>query len=438
MRVALATLLASLAAAAPASAGEISVGGGVLRIAGGNGFVDADVRQDGASFVVDDYGQSLEPGAGCRTEVPEVVGPIGDRRITCTGVTAAVEATVGGEGNFLMITSDLPKRLRGGDGVDTMIGNGAGQTIALGGPGDDYLSGGSGDDRLEGGPGDDGLRGGAGVDTALGGEDDDFLQGDGSGCCAEPTADLPPPAGTADVLDGGPGSDRFAEIEPADRLSGGDGRDTASFFGNGALDLTLGAGGLDVENVSVELADATVRGDGRANEIVTGEGKDAIDAGAGFDKVITGRGDDTVTVRDGFPDYVDCGEGADRVVAEPADEVDASCEVVERADLPAAAPGTPAAPSAIAPSDLKVSARRKGRRVTLRGRLVLPAGASTSLCKGGGVTLEVRGLRKRLVRHGTVLDGRCAFSVKLKAKVRRRIRVKAYFAGTPAVAPIGS
>ena len=68
---------------------------------------------------------------------------------------------------------------------------------------------------------------------------------------------------------------------------------------------------------------------------------------------------------------------------------------------------------------------------------MLPAGAPSSLCEGGGVTLQIRGVRRRAVRRGTVLDGRCAFTMKLKAKGRRRIRVKAYFAGTPSVAPIG-
>ena len=442
MRGCLATLLVTLAAAAPAPAAEISVSAGVLRLDGTGQAVDVDITQDGASFAVVDYAQSLKAGAGCTLDTPEppLIGPLGDRTFTCTGVTAAVEAQVGGQGSYVNVLADLPKRLRGGPGDDALIGQGSGPTEASGGDGQDFVGGGAADDVLEGGPGEDGLRGGGGADRLSGGDDGDSLVGDDSGCCADASGpaveETPAAAGTADVLDGGAGPDDF-EAEAADRVTGGDGRDTARFSGKAPVTVVLG-GALDVENVSTEQGDSTITGDARANEIRTGEGRDTVDAGGGFDKVQTGPGDDTVRARDGFPDFVECGDGSDTVVADAADEVESTCEAVDRAAAPAApAPGTTPAASLIAPSDLRVGVRRKGRRVTLRGKLVLPAGTAPSLCTGGGVTLEIRGLGRRVRRRGTVLDARCAFTVRLRSKGRRsKLRVKAYFAGTPAVAPI--
>jgi Ca2+-binding RTX toxin-like protein len=441
MKRSIATLFATLAVAAPASAGEISVQGGVLRIDGGTGYLDADVYKNEADYSVTDYGQSLEPGDGCTLDTPEapVVGPLNDRTMTCKGVTVAVEATVGAEDNFLVVDSDLPKRLRGGAGRDLLLGYGSGPTEATGGAGEDSLTGGTGKDTLDGGAGTDRLRGGGDADRLLGGEGEDTLQGDDSSCCIEgPEEEAPKPAGTADLLDGGAGGDTFTGVEPGDLVTGGDGRDTVAVVSRIPVSLVLGAGGLDVENVNVEEGDATVRADGRANDVATGKGKDDIDPGAGFDKVLSGAGDDTVSVRDAFPDYVDCGEGADRVVADAQDEVDATCEAVDRAAPAPPASGGPAAPALISPSDLKVSVKRKGRRVTLRGLVVLPAGTNPSLCKGGGVTLEIKGVMRKTVRRGTVLDARCRFTSTLKGtRKRRKVRVKGFFAGTPQIAPIG-
>jgi Ca2+-binding RTX toxin-like protein len=214
-------------------------------------------------------------------------------------------------------------------------------------------------------------------------------------------------------------------------MTGGEGRDRAYMFAAGPLAVTLGPGGMDVESVTVERADATVRGNTSVNEIITGEGKDDVDPGAGFDTVDTGKGDDRVNVRDGFPDLVSCGEGADAVVADTQDEVESNCEAVDRAAIaPPATPGAPVAAGLIAPTDLQISARRSGRNTILRGRLMLPAGASAALCDGGGITLKVG---KR--RIGTTLNAKCAFTVKLKGRVKRS-KVKAYFAGTPALAPV--
>ncbi len=51
---------------------------------------------------------------------------------------------------------------------------------------------------------------------------------------------------------------------------------------------------------------------------------------------------------------------------------------------------------------------------------------------------EIKGLSRKTVRRGTVLNAKCGFTVKLKGTgKRRKVRVRAYFAGTPGIAPIG-
>lgn len=442
-RTTVASLLATLAVAAPASAASVSVEGGVLKINGGSDYVDLDATQDGTDFSIHDWSYELEAGDGCELDSPElpVLGSVGEERtMTCSDVTASVHATVGGQGNWVYVSSDLPMQLEGGPGGDALFGFGAGAVTAIGGAGDDQLGGGTGTDRLDGGEGMDYLSGGDGTDHLTGGEGADELIGDASMCCFEgEEGEAPALKNTPDVLEGGAGNDRFRGIEPVDVLTGGEGRDAASIESEAPITVALGAGGLDVESVEVRPGDATVRGDARVNEIRTSDGKDTIDPGAGFDLVESGRGDDTVTVRDGFPDVVNCGEGADRVVADTQDEVEASCETVERAATApvAVTPGAPAPVSTlIAPRDLKIAVKKQRRGVVLRGKLLLPAGAPTALCKGGGISLEVKGVGRRTIRTGTVLSGKCTFTLKLKGRAKKKVRVKAFFAGTPALAPV--
>ncbi|MFN3857820.1 MAG: Ig-like domain-containing protein [Caulobacter sp.] len=57
--------------------------------------------------------------------------------------------------------------INGGDGADTLTGNGSGDLTFNGEGGDDVLTGGSGDDVLTGGEGSDTITGGDGVDTAV-------------------------------------------------------------------------------------------------------------------------------------------------------------------------------------------------------------------------------------------------------------------------------
>ncbi|MBC7907307.1 MAG: hypothetical protein H7Y60_11255 [Rhodospirillaceae bacterium] len=94
---------------------------------------------------------------------------------------------------------------RGGDGADTLNGQGTSTPIvAEGENGADRLTGGSGSDQLHGNTGGDTLRGNAGNDWLLGGNGNDTLNG-GQG---------------RDVLEGGNGNDQ---------LTGGAGRDLFIF-----------------------------------------------------------------------------------------------------------------------------------------------------------------------------------------------------------------
>jgi hypothetical protein len=61
------------------------------------------------------------------------------------------------------------------------------------------------------------------------------------------------------------------------------------------------------------------------------------------DTILAGAGSDTVLAADGDTDRITCGDGNDRVVADPADIVGPDCEAVTRS-APAASPAPDDAP----------------------------------------------------------------------------------------------
>lgn len=184
--------------------------------------------------------------------------------------------------------------LMGGDGIDTIYGQGGDDTIAgdeqsdslYGGLGNDTIDGGTGNDYIEGGDGLDTIYGGLGDDTAYGGDANDSLFGfDG-----------------ADTLFGGAGDDYVDGDEGADSLSGdagadtlvGDGGNDSIFGGTGADSIYAGAdddtvsGGADNDTVFLDTGNDTfgVAGDEAGNDTIYG--------GAGNDTVIAGDGDDVI------------------------------------------------------------------------------------------------------------------------------------------------
>ena len=202
------------------------------------------------------------------------------------------------------------ENVEGGDGGDTLSGDG-GPNRLRGGPGDDTLAGRGGADTLDGWSGKDSLSGGAA---------DDMLAPDGTGETA--------PVGESDTVDGGPGADTLSyslrrqavvvdlgdskpDGEPAapDRLksienvTGGSGNDVIR--GNGADNVLAGVYGRD--RVSGEGGDDVVMadpGDGFADVLSGGSGDDIVagsgrrpSCGPGSDLVAGIRGG-SLTVRD--------------------------------------------------------------------------------------------------------------------------------------------
>ena len=113
--------------------------------------------------------------------------------------------------------TELPDKLKGGDGNDNLIGN----------DGNDILQGNEGDDKIEGEDGEDVLIGGTGDDKIKGGDDDDDIDGgDGD-----------------DKIKGEDGDDTLNGNEGDDKLDGGDGNDVLN--GNEGSDVLKGGPGAD-------------------------------------------------------------------------------------------------------------------------------------------------------------------------------------------------
>ena len=77
-------------------------------------------------------------------------------------------------------------------------------------------------------------------------------------------------------------------------------------------------------------------------------GRAILDGGPGNDVLSGERLDDRITSRDGFADRVRCGDGVDTVIADSLDTISPTCENVDVADPPPAAPV--AAPQPPAPA----------------------------------------------------------------------------------------
>ena len=445
------TLVLLLALAAPASAGELAVRDGKLIVAAeSQERLDVDIVQDGAeSFTVYDYSGDLTPGSGCAPPPPsptDLVFGGAEGTYDCSGAIATVDVQGGDDRDFVFLLAQVPGALRGAGGDDYLY-LGAGGGSADGGPGSDSLENGDKPAQLIGGDGDDYLGSGSGADHLVGGAGADHLVGDTNYEDFETGEPAAAAAGSPDVLEGGSGNDVLDGGPGADVLDGGSGRDTAEWSA-AAVSVSLngvaddGAAGendqvLGIENVSTGRFDDTISGDASVNQIFSGDGNDTIDPGGAFDIVESGAGDDTINARDGVQDDISCGEGADRVTADPDDYVADDCETVERAAAAAGpAPIAPAASHAVKPLRFDISARRRGGSIVVTGRVRLPAGASG--CAGGGVTVRLRGLARRTKSVGTVLRANCSFVVRVRAKGRRVARVSASFAGTPNIAPASS
>lgn len=257
----------------------------------------------------------------------------------------------------------------GGSGPDELAlwNNPAAGAYLDAGGGDDIVIGSAGTDEIHGGAGNDEIRALMGADVILGDDGDDVIFG-GPG---------------ADTQKGGGGNDTFRSIPGgqygggevdtgADDLSGGPGRDTVDqslevsgvvislddkpndsaggsgdnvrsdierVLGSGGNDRLVGSGGADELNGGYGVD--TILGGGGNDYLSGGADGDRIDGGGGKDSVYgdtssccLNNGNDTITVRDGTRDAVNCGGGGDVVKADRADIVaqdgQQRCERVSR------------------------------------------------------------------------------------------------------------
>jgi Ca2+-binding RTX toxin-like protein len=301
------------------------------------------------------------PGAPDRVLIVDAAGITAGKGCTQAGaavscpVEVEVLASLGDRGDIFDARSGGPLSMTvsSGPGDDKVIGNGGAsfvddvvygdegedRIVALGGM--DFAFGGKDADRIKGGGRGDALFGGAGPDVLLGGAGPDRFQG-GAG---------------DDLAKGEEGSDRLAEIGTGtgkDRLFGGPGIDGAIFICSRCtvnLDDSAAAGSAErPDDVRAEIVrtpggyfDQTeeeavpfppgedrVTGNGEANILETGFGRDLVKGGGGKDILHAGRGPDRVLARDGERDRVACGAGTDTAIVDAAD-VTSGCEEAETA-----------------------------------------------------------------------------------------------------------
>lgn len=244
-----------------------------------------------------------------------------------TGTGSGIDRLIGIEN---VIGSDLAADTLSGDGANNRLVGGGGTDLLDGRSGNDLLQGGEGTDTLIGGAGDDTLDGGNGIDTAsyaaslagvtvdLGnldpqatGDGTDRLLGIENLTGSATGADTLTGDYLANTIDGGGGNDRIEGGDGNDTLIGGDGNDTASYAnatGGVLVNLALGtasdgAGGKDVltgfENILGGQFDDSLRGDGVANVIEGGIGRDVLRGGTGNDTFVYRSVDDSTVAIDG-------------------------------------------------------------------------------------------------------------------------------------------
>ena len=296
---------AALALALPASAqaGTVTFLPGqsiAYQGAGGNETINVGVAA-GMHFV--ETTAAIDSAAGCTLVLAT--------RAECGPVALFIVATLEGDDSIdaRQVTTTAGLQARSGVGADRI--NGTANTDLLSGEdGDDTMDGGAGNDTVDGGPGADFLDDGPGDDTVVGG------------------------AG-GDTWHAGPGTDTF---------NPGDGTDTVDYTGRSApVTITLnglpddgeaGEGdnvGADVEDVSGGAGNDRIVGNNLGDRLHGGAGNDSITAGTGEDRVEGQEGDDVLDTRDGRFDSVDCGPGADTLLADPGDSAE-NCEVAPDRD----------------------------------------------------------------------------------------------------------
>lgn len=287
----------------------VSCSHGVLVASGVTAGQDCATVTD-LSVLLGDGQDSADLSAVTRTTFPALRSP----RIV------ARDSTPDPRPSDVVTGSPLGDRIEG-DWRDTIDGGGGDDVISgglspAGGPGDDTMiggtlvvSGGDGDDRfvnseyVDGGPGRDHWD----ADLAL------LLSG------------IAPPQ-TFTMTDTGLSTDRADDANPALRFGGPVEIVTLTLVpaSSESYDGSTFTGRQSIRTLD---GDDTVVTGPAADTALAGAGNDRVTSGAGADLISLGEGDDRAVVRDGEVDDVDCGAGADIVVADAIDRL-VRCEEV--------------------------------------------------------------------------------------------------------------
>ncbi|MEA2879785.1 MAG: hypothetical protein QOF14_4981 [Hyphomicrobiales bacterium] len=286
-------------------------------------------------------------------------------------LTAGATSTIAGR-VVTISAGTVIENVYGGDGNDTLTGNGAGNMIQ-GGHGNDSVNGGDGADTLDGGLGADTLIGGSGDDTYVidasdvaienAGEGTDTVEVsftytllsnfenltlldeggaiDGTGNALD---NVMSGNASANLLVGGDGNDTLNGRAAADTLIGGLGNDVYYVENAGDVVIENGLEGTDtviasidyaltanVENLTLAEGTGPIKGTGNslANRIVGNSSNNALDGATGDDTLMGGAGDDTYYVHDASARIVEqSGSGADTVVADVDFELPANVETL--------------------------------------------------------------------------------------------------------------
>jgi Ca2+-binding RTX toxin-like protein len=420
---------AALAVPAAAQAGTLSVSGTTITYQAAPGE---------ANFVTVNWGNV---GAG-----PDFI-PVLDDHAPITAIPPCVSDDVGARCESAGPNPTWIVHL--GDGNDiagSSNDHATGHHVELyGEEGDDDLESDGSSDRLDGGPGNDELTAdeddaGPG-DVVVGGPGEDTLQ------TGNPTGTSGPIAVSFDGVanDGYPGeNDNYAT--DLENLSAPSTAPSIAFVGNDAR---------NVVQLRSQAAD-TVQGLGGDDLIDGANGNDVLDGGAGNDTIFGGGNDDTITggpgvdslsgegsasglfisiagndridARDGNPENLNCGPGADTAIVDADDVVPLDpgslCEVVDRGAVAPPPPGPVAKPvKAATVRSTKLKANRSRTSIALA--LACPAGAAP--CAGkltlkAGRTTVATGTYK--IAAGKKRTARLKVSKKGRSLLRRHRSVK--------------
>jgi Ca2+-binding RTX toxin-like protein len=232
------------------------------------------------------------------------------------GTIAGVENVTGGDGNDTLTGDGATNVLNGGAGADTLSGLGGTDTLN-GGAGDDTLIGGLLNDILNGEGGNDifTYAFGDGSDAVDGGADSDTLNITGTGG-----------NDTLDVIFNGTSLVNFeggtitgVELVNANLAAGAG--DVLTYTTTAAVvTVNLGAGTAsgfnsisNIENVIGGSNDDVITGSGVANNLQGGAGNDTLNGNGGADTMVGGAGDDTFITDGGDTITEALGGGTDLV-----------------------------------------------------------------------------------------------------------------------------